>query len=399
MKRFVLMLLALGLFCRPGTAQQAKPATGPHHAAFLMAHYMPWFQAPPVGAKWGYHWTMNHFHPERVTAGRREAASRFYPLMGLYDSGDPDALDCHVLLMKLAGIDGVVIDWYGNDDYWDYGDNNRNTLRLIEAVKRAGLRYTVMYEDQTVPHLIAGHQFAAGDAVAHGRRLMGWVQQHWFSDPAYLALGGRPVFLVFGAGFYEGAEWTQMFAGLPRPPLLFTESDRRPPAAGAFAWPQPQGGTAGSSRDLDGFYVRAKAWPQAIPGAWPRFQDVYGEAGAQKSFPVIEDRGGKTYAETLTRALGSGQPVIQIATWNDWGEGTQIEPSVEFGYRDLETTQRLRCALNPAFRYVPQDLRLPVALYALQKQFPAKRPQLQAISRLLFAGDLPQARAALARLW
>jgi len=227
---------------------------------------------------------------------------------------------------------------------------------------------------------------------------MGWVQQHWFSDPAYLALGGRPVFLVFGAGFYEGAEWTQMLAGLPRPPLLFTESDRRPPAAGAFAWPQPQGGTAGSARNLDGFYARAEAWPQAIPGAWPRFQDVYGEAGAQKSFPVIEDRAGKTYAETLTRALGSGRAVVQIATWNDWGEGTQIEPSVEFGYRDLETTQRLRRALNPALRYTPEYLRLPVALYALQKQLPAKRLQLQAISRLLFAGDLPQARAALARL-
>lgn len=90
--------------------------------------------------------------------------------------------------------------------------------------------------------------------------------------------------------------------------------------------------------------------------------------------------------------------MVQIATWNDWGEGTQIEPSVEFGYRDLETTQRLRRALNPALRYTPEYLRLPVALYALQKQLPAKRLQLQAISRLLFAGDLPQARAALARL-
>jgi hypothetical protein len=28
--------------------------------------------------------------------------------------------------------------------------------------------------------------------------------------------------------------------------------------------------------------------------------------------------------------------IIQIATWNDWGEGTVVEPSREFGYRDLE---------------------------------------------------------------
>jgi len=26
--------------------------------------------------------------------------------------------------------------------------------------------------------------------------------------------------------------------------------------------------------------------------------------------------------------------MVQIATWNDWGEGTGIEPTAEFGYRD-----------------------------------------------------------------
>ena len=75
-----------------------------------MAHYMPWFEAKPISPGWGWHWTMNHYHPDQVTDGRREAASRYYPLMGLYDSSDPDALDCHVLLMKLAGLDGVLIE-------------------------------------------------------------------------------------------------------------------------------------------------------------------------------------------------------------------------------------------------------------------------------------------------
>jgi hypothetical protein len=52
-------------------------------------------------------------------------------MMGLYDSSDPDALRCQVMLMKLAGIDGVVIDWYGNENFNDYALINRNTLRLI----------------------------------------------------------------------------------------------------------------------------------------------------------------------------------------------------------------------------------------------------------------------------
>ena len=40
-----------------------------------------------------------------------------------YDSADPVALEYHVALMKLAGIDGVIVDWYGMDNFNDYALN------------------------------------------------------------------------------------------------------------------------------------------------------------------------------------------------------------------------------------------------------------------------------------
>ena len=397
-------LLALLLATLPVSSGLATPSGGlpplPHKPRYLMAHYMPWFQARPFSQDWGWHWTMNHYQPDHETDGRREAASRFYPLMGLYDSSDPDALDCQVLLMKMAGIDGVLIDWYGTDDYLDYGLIQRNTLALIQAVKKAHLRYAVVYEDQTIPKLIAGHVIPEADAVPHGRRLMAWLQAHWFSDPAYLTLDSRPVFLVFGNSYYTADQWGQVFAGLLLPPLFFTEEDRRAPAEGAFAWPQPQGGDAQSGRELDRFYETAPQWTYSIPAAWPRFHDIYGEAGIQPSYRMIDDREGRTYTETLDRALKSEASIIQIVTWNDWGEGTQIEPSVELGYRDLETTQGKRHLLDPAFPYTAPDLRLPIALYALQKKAgsdPAERARLEVISRLLFAGKTSGARALLAK--
>ena len=395
-------LPALLLALLMSRALAAQPSAGkpppPHKPRYLMAHYMPWFEANPTSGRWGWHWTMNHYQPDNVTDGRRETASHDYPLMGLYDSGDPDALDCHVLLMKLAGMDGVLIDWYGTDDYLDYGLLQRNTLALIRAVKKAGLRYAVVYEDQTVPKLIAGHVIPEADAVPHGQRLIAWLQAHWFSDPAYLTLEGRPVFLVFGSGYYSGDQWTHIFADLPRPPLFFTEEERRAPAAGGFAWPQPQGGDAQSLRELDRFYAAAPNWPQSIPAAWPRFHDIYAQADVQPSYGIIGDQDGRTYAETLQRALKSDAGIIQLVTWNDWGEGTQIEPSVEFGYRDLEATQRARRSLDSAFSYTAPDLRLPIALYALQKKVggdAVKRAKLDMISRLLFAGQLRRAQALL----
>jgi hypothetical protein len=92
----------------------------PAHAGpkSVMVDYQSWFVAKPYSDQWGWHWTMNHFNPDMVNAsGRRQIASWYYPMIGPYDSADPTVLEYHVLLMKLAGIDGVIVDWYGPDNY------------------------------------------------------------------------------------------------------------------------------------------------------------------------------------------------------------------------------------------------------------------------------------------
>jgi hypothetical protein len=364
-----------------------------------MAHYTPWYEAEPERKRWGWHWTMGRFQPDKISANRREAASRFYPAIGLYDSNDPDTLECHVLTMKFAGIDGVIVDWYGDTDFLDYGIIHRNTQSLIRFLKKAGLRFAIMYEDQTVPKLIEAGRLKEANKVAHGQRLLAGMQSNWFNDPAYLKISGRPLFMVFGSGYYKGEEWERIFAGLPRPPYFFTESNRRPPAVGAFSWPQPGGGTDGALQEIDDFYRNAPTAADFIPAAFPRFQDIYEQAGVHKSWGSIDDRNGKTYAETLEKALKSKASVIQLVTWNDWGEGTVLEPSVEFGYRDLEVTQKLRRQyVSPQGKYSAEDLRLPTALYLSRKKYkgvPGEQSRLEEASRLLFADQTGKARRIL----
>jgi hypothetical protein len=370
---------------------------------FLMAHYMPWFQAKPYSRQWGWHWTMSRYDPDRVMNGRRDAASHYRPLIGLYDSADPDVLQCQVLLMRLAGIDGVIIDWYGSDDLFDYAAINRNTERLIPFLEKAGMRFALCYEDQTVPKLINAGRFPASEAVAHGQRVMRGVQQRYFSSRAYLKRDGRPVLLSFGIPYYTDEQWNQIFSVLTPKPLYFTEHERRAPTAsvGAFDWPVPRGGTAEALARQENFYREAKNWPQFIPAAFPRFHDIYAEAGVHESWGRIEDRNGRTYVETLEKALRSDAPLVQLVTWNDWGEGTQIEPSVESGYRDLETTQRLRRRyLDPKFSPAARDLRLPVEWYHLRKRYAGDKPTLEKLAAfvpLVTGGKAEQARALLAR--
>lgn len=382
-------------------AQQAPSA--PQPKPLLMTHYMPWFQAPPASPQWGWHWTMNHYHPDTVVNGQPEVASHYSPLIGPYDSGDPDVLRCQVLLMKLAGIDGVVVDWYGNDEFMDYGVNNRNTEKLLPVIEAAKMHFAICYEDQTVPKEIAGGVFPAIDAVGHGQRLMSWMQTHFFASPAYLKFGNRPVLLSFGDPYYTNAQWTQIFSVLPQKPLYFTESTRREPQAsvGAFDWPLPKGGTEYAFQQQDKFYAGVGTDPLFIAAAFPRFDDIYEQAGVIKSWGHVDDQGGKTYADTLTKALRSHAPVVQLVTWNDWGEGTQIEPSVQVGYRDLATTQRLRHQfVDQKFAPTAADLSLPVQWYNLCRKYkanPAVRAKLAVFFPLVVNGQMSKARALLAK--
>jgi len=415
----VVALFTLCLFGQSGCVaepQQAVPqtttmSTQTKPQRLLMAHYMPWYGSKEVSGGWGWHWTMNHFHPDQFVStpvagemGRREGASRYYPLIGLYDSGDPDALQCQVMLMKLAGIDGVIVDWYGNEEFNDYAIVNRNTQRLIPLLQQAGLRFAICYEDQSLAQEVAGGKLSTAEVVPRGQRLMEWMNQNFFASPSYLRFDGRPVLLSFGEPYYKDAQWNELFSVLPTKPLYLTENLVRAQTAATsgFDWPAPKGGAEGASQEQNDFYERAKGWPYFIAAAYPRFQDIYAQAGVQPSWGAIPDDDGRTYTQTLTRALKSDASVVQLVTWNDWGEGTQIEPSVEFGYRDLEVTQRLRRQyLDPQFSHNSTELRLPVEWYRLKKKFAANpkiSDELTPFFSLVISGHMNEARSLLLKV-
>lgn len=362
----------------------------PARRPLILVHYMPWFEAKPRSSQWGWHWTMNAFDPDRVVGGRRQIASHYYPLIGPYDSGDPAVIEYHLLLMKAAGIDGIIVDWYGLSDLNDYAALHRNTGALVAMASTLGLKVGVCYEDQTINRLVEAKRFPAAERVKHAQDEIAWLRATWFPLPAYLKFEGKPVLLSFGADGLSDADWEQVLQPFAGSLLYLSEHRKRDAAAGSFDWPLPQNGQAA----LDRFYDSARNQPISMPVAYPRFHDIYKEGKAQEGYPQIPDNAGRTFESTQERALRSGAPFLQIATWNDWGEGTGIEPTEEFQYRDLETVQRLRKSVDPHFMMTPRDLRLPYRTWLLRARVaatPSLKPRLDAIARLFAAGNGTQA--------
>ena len=167
-----LALIALVSLCLPSLAGKGLlvMADEPEDRPLLLTHYMPWYQTPDVSGYWGWHWTMDHFQPDQLDAnGRPEIASHFIPLTGPYDSQDEAVLEYQALLMKLSGIDGVIVDWYGTSSYADYATLNAATGKLFEVITRAGLRFAICYEDRTVLNMVNAGRLSGETAVAQGR--------------------------------------------------------------------------------------------------------------------------------------------------------------------------------------------------------------------------------------
>jgi Glycosyl hydrolase family 99 len=378
--RNILLLAAFTpfLFSAPKVAHGAsKP---------VMVHYMPWFQSPYSlgGNSWGWHWTMNHFNPNATNAGGEQAiASWYYPVTGPYDSADPAVLEYQVLLMKLAGIDGVIVDWYGMDNYNDYGINNQRTLALFNYTRKAGLKFSLCYEDATIQQEINGNYITAGNAIVHAQQTLLYVQTNFFTDASFLRLSNAPVFLNFGPQYFKNnSDWVSIFSVLnaTNRPAFFTEDNRLAVGAGAFDWPPmwlSGGGTntlapAQLQSYLNSFELTAKnqAWPSFVSSAFPRFHDIYAQAGVGASYGYLDDGNGSTLTNTLSRAMTNNSAIVQIVTWNDFGEGTVVEPTRDYGYRDLEIVQNLRRQyMDPGFPYHTNDLAMAFRFYNLRRQY------------------------------
>jgi len=208
------------LIANSGQAQEEKTSgdSTVKAATQIFVHFMPWFEADAEEQKWGYHWTMNSVDPNEFDSngsnGRRKIAAHYSPEIGPYDSADDAVLEYQLLLMKLAGIDGVIVDWYGRKDHFDYARLHANTVKLAESTQRLGLKFAVCYEDQTIPKLVAGGKTDASAVVDQAVSEIKWLKENWFGNDNYLQLDGLPVLLSFGNEGLSDPQWDQVIQSL-----------------------------------------------------------------------------------------------------------------------------------------------------------------------------------------
>lgn len=353
----------------------------------IFIHYMPWFETPTSKGTWGYHWKMNTQNPDIITNGKRQIASYYYPKTGPYYSSDPAIIEYQLLLMKYAGADGVFIDWPGTRVLYDYPDNLANANALINKLNAVGLQFGIVEEDRNWD--------AGNTSGAHGDFV--YMQNNYFNQANYLTTNGTPVVLNFGPiTFHQPSQWDAILNGIsPKPKLLplygFTSEVGANNAGGEFPWIYQDHPTV-----VNNYYAQAAGFALSVGVVYPGFNSFYAAGGADGPTWQIPFNGTGTFSTMLDKALASSVSIIQFATWNDYGEGTMIEPTEEFGYSFLTTMQQ-----KLGVPYGQHELEVIYQLYQARKSYAGNntiQSQLDQVFTYLANQQIPQAEALLNNL-
>ncbi|MEM7682225.1 MAG: hypothetical protein AAF288_09755 [Planctomycetota bacterium] len=354
----------------PSSAALAQPAdVAKTNPLPVYMHYMPWFETPDtLGAgNWGYHWTLNNQNPNVILPnGQRQIASHFYPLAGAYDSRDPDVIEYHLLLMKYAGIDGVLIDWYGvQGSNGDIPTLLSGSNAVIDQTDDFGLDFAVVLEDRFTQN------------VGQGQANVGYLRDNYFNNPQYIRddTTGDPLLLNFGPITFETPnEWTQVLAAAGEDvdflTLPFQSAEAGANADGEYKWVFENEALDDHLQQQIDFYTgRAPVLNQqggVVGGsAYPGFVDFYVEGGVGDVVGFeIPHNNGDTLADTLALAdlYANQMDFLQLVTWNDFGEGTVFEPTVETGFDYLVQLQQFT-----GVAYTQDELELIYAIFQARK--------------------------------
>lgn len=359
-------------------------------------HYMPWFETPDTlgGNQWGYHWKFNNQNPNVVDAtGKRQIASHYYPMIGPYASSDADVIEYHMLLLKLSGVDGLLIDWYGVQG--TNGDINQlltNSNAIVNRTDDVGLDFGVVMEDR----------FSAN--IGQAKANVAYLRDNYFNRPEYIRLGAdqNPLLSVFGPiTFQQENDWTQILSEAGEPVDLLTlwyeSGDAGANAAGEYSWIYEEEEADNHLTHQRNFYrFRADNLDVAGGNAYLGFNDFYEEGGVGNVVPFeIPHEDGQTLDDLLGLASTYADKVdfLQLATFNDFGEGTMFEPTVETGFEYLMKVQQFT-----GVAYGEEELRLVYRLYLARKKYEgnvAIEGELDTVAGLLTDLQIAQAVTAL----
>jgi hypothetical protein len=286
------------------------------------------------------------------------------PLLGYYQSRNPNTIAAHFAWAKASGIDVLAVSF-----------ERRIPEDLLEQAQRTGIQITPYLE------FVRGNTMAGKpvDFAESARNLAGYAKKY---PKALWTIGGRPVILAYKRTLDETATpefWAETLLGLHKEGLEFTILGDMSPLATSvgddakkkiaerwmsifdglhsyhilFQMRKDPTAELMKSRCLNLYEqelaILRKRGRIACLTVMPGWDNRPKQIPKDEPFMVVNRLDGEIYKAQWEAALTAGKPpnssagggpdCVMVTSFNEWFEGGTIEPSCSTGTRYLEITR------------------------------------------------------------
>lgn len=290
-----------------GAGNVSKMATRsllyPGSTAKIYAHLMPWFG------------TASHMN------------------VG-YASNDSAQVQKQVNDMVSRGLDGTIVDWYGPSQKFLAYDQATQYI-MQQAQLHPGFNFAIMYDQGA---LNACASTAGCDVTQTMISDLNYANATYWASAAYMKFNGRPVLYFFVDSSFT-IDWTRVRSGVAGNPIFvfrnaggFTHAQSN----GGFSWVAPETASATDPMALlylDNYYKTAlgQSTMFSTGSGYKGFNDSLASWGTNR---FIDQQCGQTWLKSLAESgkyySSTNQMLgVQIVTWNDYEEGTEIESGID----------------------------------------------------------------------
>jgi hypothetical protein len=280
------------------------------------------------------------------------------PAAGPYNSDERGTIRRHVAEAQRACLDGLAAHWYGPTD----GRTTTDFNQLLAASTGTSLRHSIVMQTNILP---GATETMIAEAITY-------FVAHWAQGPNYLRLGGRPLLIFTDMSRPWGSEtaaiegWSRIRSAVdPNHTMIWLAEGLttayNPLFDGLYVYridhrdyPQSwlkQPRWASSLRALEqqgNLPLGGLYFADTIAAGFDDTRSVHAPADLRSSAPHFarDRREGGYYADTFAVTARTGGDLMLVKSFNEWIEGTEIEPGATYG--DLYL--RLTCQYADTYR-------------------------------------------------
>jgi len=324
--------------------------------------YQPWFRAQNnAWANWFYN-SANYggrlYNPANIVGSgenqKRDIATVHYPIIGTYDSTDYEVLYYHASLIKAMGIDVIQMNYYAGLPSAQY------QLKVLDNLFDIGvelnLKISILYEPKIHTNGWIAHSSRSSSIQAIANDFISFLQKY-DGHEALLQYDGIPMIEIFGLNLVKGHEWKTILDSvllsidiLPKIMGDGVSGDDYSSIKSMFQWnlfrtSLENGTKVDVINHLLEINQKVLDWNEDNQGSklpvaivYPGFNDTpvrSWQTTANARIRKIGRTGIDFYSDSWEafQRLRPNFDWLIIATFNDWNEGTNIEPSRELGHQ------------------------------------------------------------------